>query len=520
MTRTYANRRQFLHQIALASLATAPGLRSFAQASSGQREVVLQTPSGKLRGEQRAGLQTFRGIPFAEPPVGNLRFRRPVPVRPWAGTRDATRFAAAALQPGDRDVPQQEDCLYLNVWTPQQVSASASLPVFVWIHGGGFTGGTSFAPIFDGSVFARQGMVVVTVAYRLGVLGFLDLAPLLGPDFAGSANNALRDLITALEWVKANIAAFGGDPHRVTIGGESAGAKLTCLLMGAPAAKDLFSGMISESGGAERIWPRETAQSVATGFGQTWKGSTGLPASALLSAPGRSLIDAQSSFLKTWPQHFPLRCELDNDLFPRPPIDTIRSGSPRGKRLLIGTNRDESALFLGAHPTHDATAADLGNLSLPSFNEVYSHYAAVYPQFTEQQRRIRAVTAEEYWVPSIRVANAAADAQAAVWMYRLDFARNSGPYKDLAFHSEDLALVWDKPNQEFASRSAEAALATSMNLAWAAFIKGQAPAAPGLPSWPQYNARTRPTLLLNTNSTVQLQPQEAELALWKSALPG
>ena len=388
-------------------------------------------------------------MPFAEPPVGDLRFRPPVPVRPWQTPRDATRFPAAAVQQGDRNVPQSEDCLYLNVWAPEKTRTR--LPVFVWIHGGGFTGGEAFAPIFDGTVFAQQGIVVVTVAYRLGVLGFLDLAPLLGPTFAGSANNAIRDLMLALRWVQGNIEAFGGDPSRVTIGGESAGAKLTDLLMGVPSAKGLFHGMISESGGAERIWPKDNARAVAEGFGKLWTSSTSQPVAALKAAPARQLIDIQDEFLKTWPQHFPLRCELDGELFPDRPVQTIADGSARGKRLLIGTNRDESALFLGSHPSHDPIAADLGNMSLESFDRIYAGYAAIYPEMTSGQRRIRAVTAEEYWVPSTRVADAAAHAGAEVYAYELDFGRSGGPYKGEAFHSMDLGLVWDKPNREFSS---------------------------------------------------------------------
>ena len=149
-------------------------------------------------------------------------------------------------------------------------SDAVGLPVFVWIHGGGFTGGSSFAPIFDGTEFAKAGVIVVTVAYRLGVFGFLEMEPLLGAEYAGSANNAVRDLICALEWVRENIAAFGGDAKRVTVGGESAGAKLTDVLMGVPEAQGLFAQMISESGGAERVWGKEHAAQVANGYGEVW----------------------------------------------------------------------------------------------------------------------------------------------------------------------------------------------------------------------------------------------------------
>ncbi len=515
----HRTRRSFLQQGTLAGCALLTGFATPAQTVTGADELVLSTPSGKLRGQRSDGIRVFRGVPFAEPPVGDLRFRPPVPKRPWSEVRDATHFAAAAVQQGDRSVPQSEDCLYLNVWTPDAPSTNAKLPVFVWIHGGGFTGGESFAAIFDGTGFARQGMIVVTVAYRLGVFGFLDLEPLLGPTYAGSANNALRDLMLALTWVQTHIEAFGGDPGRVTVGGESAGAKLTDLLMGVPAARGLFSGMISESGGAERIWPKGVAKGVAEGFGKQWTSASGITAADLKTASARQLIEAQTSFLKTWPQHFPLRCELDGDLFPTLPIQTIAKGSARGKRLLIGTNRDESALFLGPHPKGDPTAADLGNMSLDAFNKIYAQYPSVYPEMPEEQRRIRAVTAEEYWVPSLRVAEAAAHAGAAVWAYELDFARSGGPQKGYAFHSEDLALVWDKPNREYDSASAEATLATQINSAWAAFLRGEAPSAAGLPSWQPFTPGTRSTMMFDQVSRMEGKPREAELRLWDSFEP-
>ncbi len=514
-------RRQFLQSGTLAGCGLTLGRRrAGAQATPAGAEVLLPTPSGTLRGERSSGVRIFRGVPFAEPPVGDLRFRPPVAKRPWTGVRDATRFSAAAVQGGDRGVSQSEDCLYLNIWAPEAVAAGAKLPVFVWIHGGGFTGGEAFADIFDGTGFAQAGVITITVAYRLGVLGFLDLEPLLGPTYAGSANNALRDLMMALHWVQAHVEAFGGDPGRVTVGGESAGAKLTDLLMGVPSAKGLFSGMISESGGAERIWPASTAHGVAAGFGTQWKTASGQGIADLKTAPARQLIDAQTEFLKTWPQHFPLRCELDGELFPVAPIQTIAGGSAQGKRLLIGTNRDESALFLGPHPKRDPTAADLGNMSLPAFNAVYAQYASVYPEMTEEQRRIRAVTAEEYWIPSGRVAEAAARAGATVWAYELDFARSAGPYKGFAFHSEDLGLVWNKPHHEDDSAAAEAALATQVHAAWVAFLHGDTPAASGLPQWNHYDAQTRSTMILDKVSRMEDRPQEAEWQLWRTLLPG
>ncbi len=378
---------------------------------------------------------------------------------------------------------------------------------------GGFTGGSAFAPVFDGTEFAKAGVVVVTVAYRLGVFGFLEMEPLLGAEYAGSGNNAVRDLICALEWVQDNIAAFGGDPKRVTVGGESAGAKLTDVLMGVPKAQGLFAQTISESGGAERVWPKANADAVARGFGETW----GMGLGMLKTAPAEALISAQARFVASWPQHFPLRMEVDGSLIPQLPVETIANGAQSGTRLLIGTNRDESALFVGSHP-QKVTAADLGNVPLARFEEVFARYRAVYPSMSEEQLRIRALTAEEYWVPSIRVADAQVKSGGMAWMYRLDFAPASGRLKGEAYHSEDIGLVWNKVNEQITNVAAEKALAKQMHAAWLAFIKGETPGAEGLPVWPQYSSETRETMVFDVKSRVEQRPQEAELRLWDGVI--
>jgi len=503
------SRRQFLSTAALATLALrATPLRALAESMP----ISLRTPSGPLLGEQSGGVNIFRGVPFAEPPVGPLRFRAPVPVKPWTTERDATRFPTSAMQPG---TGHSEDCLYLNIWSP---SSPGPHPVSVWIHGGGFTGGSAFEPMFDGTLLAQQGIVCVTVAYRLGVFGFLDFEPLFGAEFAGSANNALRDLMTALGWIQQNIAAFGGDPARVTIGGESAGAKLTDILMGVPEARPLFHQMISESGGAERVLTRAQGEVVARGFAQVWREQAGSGPSTLLTAPAADVIQAQSRFIESWPQHFPLRCQVDGLLVPLRPVETIASGSSRGKRLLIGTNRDESAAFLGPHPQKDPGPADLGNLSVSDFDEVFKKYADVYPAMNAEQLRIRAATAEEYWVPSLRATDAHLKGGGTAFAYRLDFARSSGILRGYAFHSLDVPLVWNRPSAQGEEAQAEADLAQQMHHAWVSFVKGEAPAAPGVPNWPEYNAATRPTMVFDTQNRVEKRPQEAELRLWDGIL--
>jgi len=506
------SRRAFLAHAGLAALAL-PCRNLLGQAASSP--VTVRTPNGILRGEQAEGVKVFRGVPFAEPPVGPLRFRAPAGVKPWAGEREATRFAAAAMQAGSTGKAHSEDCLYLNLWTPQ---GKGPFPVYVWIHGGGFTGGSAIDPMFDGTALAQAGVLCITVAYRLGVFGFLDLEPLLGAEYADSANNGLRDLIAALEWVRENIAAFGGDPTRVTVGGESAGAKLTDILLGTPSAQPLFHQAISESGGAERVATRAQSAEVSQGFAEDWRAvaESGIP--SLRTAPAALLIEAQQRFMQRWPKHFPLRAEMGGALLPRLPIETIAAGSSPSKRLLIGTNREESALFIGPHPQRDPAVADLGNLPAAGFTEVFRKYKAVYPQMTEEQLRIRALTAEEYWVPSIRVAEAFTKGGGSAWMYRLDFAESSGNLRGNAYHSLDVRLVWDRPSAAVENAQAEAEMARQMSHAWIAFLRGAVPDGPGLPAWAEYRSGARPTMIFDTKSRIEQAPQEAELRLWDGVL--
>ncbi len=502
-------RRNF---IVFSAMAAAAAGSSMAQQMSPSASVVRKVAQGELRGEVDGGVQIFRGVPYAEPPVGGLRFRAPRLARRRTGIRDATKFADAAMQPRQQDFAQSEDCLYLNIWAPV---GKGPFPVFVWIHGGGFTAGRPSESLYDGTHFAQAGIVCITVAYRLGVFGFLDVSKYFGPAYTASADNGLLDLIAALNWVQTNIAVFGGDPNRVTIGGESAGAKLTDTLMGIPEARPLFHQMISESGGAERVWTEDNAMKIAEGFSAEWTRRTGLTANDLLTANADKIIGVQQEFIKAWPEHFPLRPELNSRLVPAPPLAAIRNGSTRGKRLLLGTNRDESALFLGPHP-QTITAKDLGTLTLEQFQPLEQRYASLYPDEPEDRRRILALTAEEYWIPSLRVAEAHVQAGGEAYVYRLDLSGH-GRYAGLAFHSYDLRFVWDVFGKE-APSAVEQKLAMGMHAAWISFMKGYAPAGPGLPAWPVYSLEKRPTMVFDQVSRIELNPSARELGIWDGLL--
>ena len=513
MPRTLSRRSLLRHATTLyAAAAFVRPSHLFAQ--SAPDSSTVSAPTGTLHGAMEQGIRVFRGVPFAEPPVGKLRFRPPVALKPFSGVHDATKFAAEAMQKAGANIPRSEDCLYLNVWAP---AGKGPYPVFVWIHGGSFTSGSSFAPIFDGAGFAAAGIVVITVAYRLGVFGFMDLEPLLGTSYADSANNGTRDLITALHWVRENVAAFGGDPTQVTVGGESAGAKVTAALMAVQESSVLFHSAISESGGGERVLTHQKAAQVSEEFATYWK-EAGYGDQDMRTADAARLIDVQQTLIARSAMHFPFRGETGGGLLAKRPIHLITGDLSKGKRLLIGSNRDESALFLGPHPDGVAKASDLGNLSLADFNAVAARYASLYPAMSLSQREIRAVTAEEYWIPTERMAEANVGNVGDTWMYRLDFARYGGRMAGEAYHSEDLGLVWDKLSPAEQQDEQAKGLARQMQTAWAAFIQGRTPAAEGLPAWPQFDLKTRRTMILDRVSRVEEDPNAAERALWAGVM--
>jgi para-nitrobenzyl esterase len=317
---------------------------------------VVETSTGKLRGTERRGVLAFRGIPYAAPPVGALRWRAPAPVTPWGGVRDAGTAGPGAPQRGATlggafariagPAERSEDCLTLDLWTPG--TDGARRPVLVWIHGGAFVMGAGSAIAYHGAALARQGdVVVVTLNYRLGALGFLALAD-VAPGGGFDANLGLRDQLAALRWVRENVAAFGGDPENVTLFGESAGGMSVATLLGTPSAKGLFVRAIAQSGAAHNTTSRDGAARVADTF---LRALDLAPAEAerLRELPPAALLDAQfATVAKLGLAHggLPFQPSVDGDVLPEHPLDAIAAGSARGVPLLVGTNRDEWNMFL------------------------------------------------------------------------------------------------------------------------------------------------------------------------------
>ena len=472
-------------------------------AAAAEAVPVVVTTGGRVQGTREDGVRAFRGVPFAAPPVGPLRFRPPAPAVPWQGVRPALAFAAAAMQPPMATMPElptSEDCLYLNVWAPAE---GGGHPVLVWLHGGGNQAGTTRAPIFDGSPFARDGVVCVTVGYRLGAFGFLDIGALLGPDYAGSGCNGVRDQTAALAWVRDNIAAFGGDPARVTLAGQSAGAKDVCTLLAVPTALPLFRRAIIESGSGQTVFTQAEGAAIARRFAAALRGDP-------RTATAGQLLAAETALIADPPIDWPFRPVIDGAFIPRRPVDAVAAGSAAGIALLLGTNADESVLFVpdAATAARPPTQADVANMKLAAFAALDGAYARELPKLSAADRHWRMLTAEEYWIPTLRVAEAQVAAGGAAWMFRYDLPATDGRFPGHAVHAGELPSVWGRP---------DAAL-PALHEVFVRFIGGAAPGAAMLPDWPRFDLRTRATMILDAAPHVADDPRGAERRIWAGVL--
>lgn len=501
----------------LAGAAAAAAAPAFAQSAT---EVTVR--QGRLSGAVADGVRVFKGVPYAQPPVGPLRFRPPRAPMAWSGVREALQFGAPPLQggPGGPGMPAPgEDCLYANIWAP---AAPGPHPVLVFCYGGGNNGGHGALPVYDGTRFAQDGVVAVTFNYRVGALGWLELGPHL-PAYRGSGNNALRDIMACLAWVRENIAAFGGDPRRVTLGGVLAGSKNVMSLLACPSAAGLFRQAITMSTSAHTTHTSEEADKVAR---LMIDGHTG-KAEDLLTATPAQILAAQRKVLQGYNHNSPFRTIIDGALMPRPIMEAFRAGVGHDKPLLIGTTRDESASTLprgAAEKPFPIDQGELNSLDLSQVNDIDLRYQRAFPQLSPLDRRRKLVHAEEYWISCIRVGEARAAASAPTYMYRSDRVLASGTYAGFAPSGSDIPLVFDTLDRGEVVPTAAAitpddrALARTAHAAWVSFVKTGTPAAEGLPAWPHYDARERRTLILGYQPRVEADPLGAERTLWTDTL--
>ncbi len=506
---------------------------------------IVETRQGKIQGFEKHGLSIFKGVPFAKPPVGELRFQAPRPCDPWGGVLETTRWGGACPQ---ETIPmmtvgtQSEDCLYLNVWTP--ACDGKKRPVMFWIHGGAFIIGSSAQGEYNGKLLAARGdVVVVSTNYRLGAFGFLHLADLLGPGFAAASNNGIRDQLAALAWVRDNIEAFGGDPANVTIFGESAGGMSVGTLLGAPASDGLFKQAIAQSGAAHNYLHRDGASTVAKAL----LDKLGIDAKSpqqLWSVDAAALVKAQRAALRVrvdgGPANLPqpgmtLLPVVDGDVLPQGPWEAVRDGSARGVALMAGSTREEWRLFaqlseLGSGMVGDlalpkATDASLPGLIAMGLPDHAAQAVETYKQLLEGKPPGDVYTAIEtdriFGAPARRLAEAQAKHNPGTWMYRVDFA---GPMLG-ACHAIDVPLVFgdvDNPfGQMLTGGGAPAqSVSSQMQRAWLAFAHTGDPGHDGIPTWPAYDEARRATMIFDRDARVELDPASARREFWDGILPG
>ncbi|WP_410514746.1 carboxylesterase/lipase family protein [Paenibacillus sp. BR2-3] len=475
---------------------------------------IAVTCYGRLKGMQANGVNIWRGIPFAAPPVGELRFRAPQPPEPWSSVRDALEFGPVSHQPPDTrgtrfggSKPQHsEDCLYLNIWSPR--AGGEGLPVMVWIHGGTFVTGAGSQPMFDGASLAARGkVIVVSINYRLGPFGFLHLSP-LGEGYA--SNQGLLDQIAALKWVQQNIAAFGGDPKHVTVFGESAGSMSIAALLAMPAAKGLFSGAIMQSGTSQTLQPQQ-AEGIAAGLLDELGISPGggdtsllisLPAEKIMEAAERMTFKLSGGSLSMFYQPV-----IDHDTLPEDPAKAVSGGSASGIPLLIGTNRDEGNLFFREGSNAAGFEQSLKALEMMMGRGNLSEIARHYP--TSWQGQADILTDLYFWSNAVSFAERQW-AHAPVWMYRFDWTVQGHPLLGKAVHGAEIVYAFNNLSNlkrlGLEIKPSMKRLAEAMQGAWIAFAHRGDPGTLGLP-WPQYSPKDRATLIFDEDTRIVHDPE-------------
>ena len=488
---------------------------------------VVQTSNGPIRGLiERDGLHAFRGVRYGAPPSGELRFKPPRKPAPWTAVADAYKFGDRAMQasgaPGAAaETPKMsEDCLFLNVWTPGLDSKKR--PVMVWLHGGGFSSGSGGDPINEGSNLARKGdIVLVAVNHRLNVFGFLQLSKDWGPEYASSGQAGMLDIVLSLEWVRDNIARFGGNPGNVTIFGESGGGRKVAMLMAMPSAKGLFHKAIIQSGAgldapssAEAIGKgRELLKKLKIAEGDV---------DALARVDAKAIFDAQPPASTAasppgqllMPMGGFIPC-VDGTVLPRKPFIPDAPAISANIPLLIGSNKDEMTIFRVREPKFGTSTDDdfvaYVQKSLPDQSgALIPALRAAFPGYTPSHLITAAETMKGYWIATVLQAERKVSQGAApVYAYLLAWETPVDGGKLRSHHALDLPLVF---NNVEASRNMVGPgpdpqrVADSMSSAWIAFARTGNPNANGLPSWPAYDLKSRATMVFNVTSKVQNDP--------------
>ena len=499
----------------------------------GGRDIV-ETTHGPVRGDHKRGAWRWKGIPFAAPPIGELRFAPPQPPDPWSEVRDAVGRFPIVPQPlagmeavaggaGGGAEQSEAGCLTLNVWTP--AADEARRPVLFWIHGGGFTTGAGTIPWYDGTNLTTRDAVVVSCNYRLGALGFLHLDEIGGSDCAGSGNSGLLDQVAALRWVRDNIARFGGDPGNVTIFGESAGGMSVATLLGTPAAAGLFHKAIPQSGAAANISSSERATRVARGLLDRLRvGSV----EELRAVPVDALVGAQADGEGDFGTGggLPFQPVVDGAVLDRQPMDAIRDGQSAGIPVLAGWNAHEMRLFTLLDPRlgrtdRDRNVALIDRATGGRGEQIVSAYEA---EIGDDAVRVleAAMTDRVFRLPAIGLLDAQS-AHAETYGYEFRFESTAFEGALGAAHAVEIPFVFENLDAKgaafFTGPTTEEmrALSRAMADAWVAFARDGAPSASGLPEWPAYGPGTRSTMTFDLDCAVEDDPGGELRRAWTAA---
>ncbi|MBL1076215.1 carboxylesterase/lipase family protein [Nocardia sp. 2] len=496
---------------------------------------VARTTYGDVRGVRQGPVAVWRGIPYAADAGGPNRFRPPQPPEPWDGVRDCLEFGEIAPQsagfvPVESSLRMGENCLWLNIWAPTQ-SADEPRPVMVWIHGGAYCLGTAAQAIYDGRKLVETGdVILVSINYRLGSLGFLDLSS-LGAEF--TPNLGLHDQIAALEWVRDNIAAFGGDPGNVTVFGESSGAGCVTALLTSPRSAGLFHRAIAQSPPATTVFGPERAAAVAARYLELLE-LTPDRAGELLELPIDRIVSTAAVLLDEVPRQEPGRLAavpvVDGDILPTYPTERFREGRSHRVPLLIGTNRDEASMFrVFRSPimpvTPDAVNAMLAGVAAehPGLSpERIAEIASAYGDLNTSRAALTMSTDAAFRMPAHWVADAHS-AHSPTWMYRFDHATPMLKAARVgAGHATELPYVFGNfgsfdrdPTFWLGGRKAAQEVSGRMMRRWLAFAAYGVPAAiDGSKHWPPYSTGSRTTLVIDTADRVVDDPDRDRNSVW------
>lgn len=467
----------------------------------------VRTETGSISGIHANGLNTYKGIPFAAPPVGDLRWRAPAPVALWTGTRKADAFAPACMQtgvsmPGETPPAVSEDCLYLNIWSPAK-TAREHLPVIVWIYGGGYINGSASMPLYWGDLLARKGVIVVTIAYRLGPLGFLAHPELTRESpHHSSGNYGLMDQIAALEWIHRNIAAFGGDPKSVTIAGQSSGSISVSILMASPLAKGLFQRAIGESGGLFEPVQLAPKYLLANAELDGQKYAISMDATSLqqlrLLPAARLTGNAEGT----------VHPVIEPYVLPVLPYEAFTSGRQNDVPLLIGSNAEEARSLTDVTRVKASTfESDLEH----SFGQLPPPLVAAYPHATDEEAKQARLDLErdlrfgwDMWTwARLQAETGANNVYYYSFRQRPPFPVGSVYEGWGASHYAELWYVFDHLDQEpWHWSQADRKVAEETSSYWVNFARSGNPNGPGLPLWPAFTNAENKVLYLGDPSTV------------------